>query len=391
MEQFKTIRDRLNDRSYKWMEMDAKAPNHGEAAFPFTVADVDMPHPKALTDGLKDYIDDMVFGYTAPSHAYYEAVIGWYARRHQWHLEADWIVNAPGVVVAINNAIKTFTQEGEGIMIMTPVYYPFKRSIQNLKRVVVETSLVEVDDAMVIDFNDFETKAADPNTKVLLLCSPHNPVGRVWSRHELERIAAICKAHDVLVFSDEIHGDLIMPGFTFIPFASLSDQTKANSITFASASKSFNLAGLQNAHVIIPNEDLRMQYTEHVSQDGMSNDTNVLGLAATQIAYTDCEPWFDAFVALIADNHQCVKNFVEEQKLPIRVFPLEGTYLQWLDFNAMGVSEETLIELLTHHDVFLSEGSKFGENGRGFMRMNLACPRSILIDGLKRIQSAIQE
>lgn len=169
MEQFKTIRDRLNDRSYKWMEMETKAPNHGRAAFPFTVADVDMPHPKALTDGLKDYIDDMVFGYTAPSHAYYEAVIGWYTRRHQWHLEADWIVNAPGVVVAINNAIKTFTQEGEGIMIMTPVYYPFKRSIQNLKRVVVETSLVEVDDAMVIDFNDFETKAADPNTKVLLL------------------------------------------------------------------------------------------------------------------------------------------------------------------------------------------------------------------------------
>lgn len=391
MENFKTIRNRRDDRSYKWMEMDQSAPHHGDDAFPFTVADVDFFHPKALTEGLKDYLDDMVFGYTAPSNAYYDAVIRWYQRRHQWHLKQDWILQAPGVVVAINNALKAFTRTGDGVLIMTPVYYPFKRSIENLDRKVVETKLVEVDDVMVIDFKDFEAKASDENTKVLLLCSPHNPVGRVWSHHELSRIEAICAKHNVLVFADEIHGDLIMPGYTFIPYASLSDKACSHTITFASASKSFNLAGLQNAHVIIASESLRNQYKEHVSRDGGSLSTNILGLAATQIAYTQCESWFDEFVELIAQNHHLVQTFVEKEQLPIRVFPLEGTYLQWLDFRDVGFSEDVLIEKLIAHDVFLSNGSKFGDSGDGSMRMNLACPQSILEAALKRIQSAIQE
>ncbi|WP_342621439.1 MalY/PatB family protein [Erysipelothrix sp. P66] len=391
MENFKTIRNRRNDRSYKWMEMEQNAPNHGVDAFPFTVADVDMYHPKALTEGLKAYLDDMVFGYTAPSILYYEAVISWYQRRHQWELKQDWILQAPGVVVAINHALKAFTKEGDGVMIMSPVYYPFKRSIENLKRKVVETTLVEVDDVIVIDFQDFEAKAADANTKVLLLCSPHNPVGRVWSEHELKQIEAICDKYDVLVFSDEIHGDLIMPGYRFIPYATLSKKARHHSITFVSSSKSFNLAGLHNAHVIIPSQSLRNQYQDSVTQDGGSLNTNVLGLAATQIAYTQCESWFDEFVCLIAANHQLVKSFIARENIPIRVCSLEGTYLQWLDFRDSGLAEAELIEKLQEHDVFLSPGSKFGESGQGFMRMNLACPQSILKAGLKRIQSAIQE
>ena len=383
---FETLIPRKNMGSRKWNVMAQHNPNAAEDVIPLSVADMEFRNPPELAQGLKDYIDRSILGYTLPNDAFYQSVARWMKNRHQWDIKPEWLVQAPGVVNALFGIVKTFTEPGDGIIIMQPVYYPFSAAITQNGRELVNNALIYEDYAYRIDFDDLEKKAKDPKNKMLILCSPHNPIGRVWTRDELEKVGRICIDNNVLVVSDEIHFDFILTGHKHTVFANISEEFAQHCIICTAPSKTFNIAGLKISNIVIPNDHLRKQLLEKNQRDFASN---ALGIQACRICYDDCGAWKDEMLCMIEYNYQQVKKFVEEKLPQIKVIELQGTYLLWLDCTALGLSDEELEKLTLGADLYLDEGYLFGPGGSGFERINLACPTRYLMAAMERFQKAI--
>ena len=383
---FKECTCRKEQGSKKWLS------HQMSNSIPFDLADIDFAHPTALVEALKLYLDTMVFGYTEPTDGYYDAIIGWFSRRHGLTLERSWILPSPGALPGIANALHAFTKEEDSVMISTPVYHRFFDVIQKTGRTLVTAPLVYEGGQYTIDFKHFESQLIDNNVKVYILCSPHNPIGRVWTRDELETIASLCEKHDVLIVSDELHCDFIMPGHHHIPLISLNDSVKSRVITCISTSKSFNLAGLKSANIIIPNDQLRKIFIDASERLFMGNlDVNAMGLKSTEIAYNTCEPWLDELILHVNSNHQFVKTFMEAHLPMLKLTPLEGTYLQWIDFSECSTHCDKLPTFLeTECELFLDDGRRYGAEGKCFMRMNLAYPLSDIEDAMHRLKAALE-
>ncbi len=388
---FETFMDRRNTGSSKWEQMLSLNPNVSAGIVPFSVADMELKNPPEIIAGLKEYLDSSVLGYTQPTNDYLNAVCGWMEKRHDWKIQKDWIIGTPGVVNAFFLAVKAFTKPGDGVIIQPPVYYPFYAAAERNQRTLVKNTLIFTGTNYLIDYDDLERKASDPKNKILLFCSPHNPVGRVWTPEELARVGEICLRHGLLIVSDEIHFDLIMPGYKHTVFANLSPELADNMIVCTAPSKTFNLAGMQVSNIIIPNKEIRKRYAQEIASNG-SFSLNILGYKACEIAYTEGERWLEQLIELIYFNHLELKSFLGEQIPQIKVFDLEGTYLQWLDFRKLGVHKDRLEKLLhLEAEVFFDGGYLFGEEGDGFERMNLACPTKIMMEGLARMAMVIRQ
>ena len=384
---FTTWVDRSHSGSEKWNDMRRICPDVPAGIVPLSVADMELKNPPPIIEGLKEYLDQVILGYTEATDDYYTAVQNWMEKHHGFRPPRDWFVESPGVVPAIQMMIGAFTAPSDSVLITTPVYYPFKSSIEANHRGVVTNELLIRDGRYEIDFEDLEEKAARPDVTLYILCSPHNPVGRVWNREDLLKICEICLRHHVFIISDEIHFDLIMPGFQHVSLGTFPDKYLQNCAICTAPSKTFNLAGFQTSNIFIPNPDYREKVTGARGYFAL----NVMGYKACELAYTRCEDWLSELLLHLDGNRKMVEDFLAAHLPMIHAFPLEGTYLQWLDFRALGMDHEALEDFMHHKAYwFCDEGYIFGEGGRGFERLNLACPRQVLEDALLRLEKAIQ-
>ncbi|WP_074692643.1 MalY/PatB family protein [Alicyclobacillus hesperidum] len=383
---FDQVIDRWNTAASKW---DSLASRFGRTdVLPMWVADMDFPSPSAVQEALMRRVQHGVYGYTIKSQAYVDSIVSWMQRRHKWTIAPEAIVPAPGVVPALSVIVQAFTEPGEGVLIQPPVYHPFKRTIASWNRTVIENPLVERNGRYEINFADLEEKARQ--AKIMFLCSPHNPVGRVWTEDELRRVGEICLRHDVLVVADEIHADLVFAPHRHIPFASLDPSFAARSITCAAPSKTFNLAGLNTAYIIAEDGDLRRKYQTASARAAMA-ELNVFGVEAMIAAYNHGENWLDDLLHYLAGNLDFMESFLQQNVPEVRMFRPEGTYLVWLDFRALGLSPKELDQFLIEEArLGLNEGHLFGREGEGFQRMNIACPRALLEQGLQQLAGAIK-
>jgi cystathionine beta-lyase len=380
---FDEIIDRSNTGSMKWEPgiLRMKFGAGGEDLLPLWVADMDFLSPLVVRQAMEKRLAHQIYGYTLLDGGYNQALISWCLGRHQWKIKKEWILTTPGVVPATNYLIQRFTNPGDKVLIQTPVYYPFAQSIIANGRRVMENPLKRGDDHYFMDIEDLEKKAADPRVKLAILCSPHNPVGRVWNKEELEQFGKICVDNNVLVFADEIHCDLIMEGYKHTCFANISDKFAQNSITANSPSKTFNLAGLQQSSLIIPNRKIRNEISIYFETLGMGplGSSTLFGAIGAKAAYNDGEPWLDDLLLYIRDNFYYLKTSLETRLPGVKVFDLEGTYLAWADFNPLGLSHQKIIQIIEEEaGIALDHGDWFGQDGAGFERFNIACPRAIL-------------
>lgn len=374
---FDKVVPRRGTNSYKWDLVKQ------DDVIPLWVADMDFAVAPPIQEALRKRMEHPVFGYTLVPDSYYEAVINWFCRRHNWHIEKDWILYTSGVVPAVSCAIKAFTLPGEKVLLQTPAYNCFFSSIRNQGCEVLENELVREGDTYRIDFDDFDRKCADEKTTVFLLCNPHNPCGRVWTKKELQRMADICRKHHVKVISDEIHCEIIMPGCHFTPFALVDED---NGVTLNSPSKNFNIAGLQIANIICKNEEWRRRIDRVINIYEVC-DVNPFGVIALQAAYNECGDWIDEMNQYVWGNYQYLKRFVLDELPQIQVIRMEGTYLAWLDIMCYELSSDEATQQLLHEGrVFVSSGTLYGKKaGEGYLRLNLACPRETLKQGLVRL------
>ncbi len=390
---FHSTIERRDGSSLKWDQMLAYDPDVPHDVIPLTVADMELKNAPEIMEGLRTFLDHekTILGYAGPPKSYVEAVVQFLATRHAWTVEHDWIVNTAGVVPAFYLAVRAFTRPGEGVLMMSPVYHPFFFAAKQFDRHVVNCPLIDNDGRYEIDWTRFEQLASDPTNTTLLFCSPHNPVGRVWTEEELRRLGDICLAHDVLVLSDEIHFDMVLPGHRHIVYATLGEAYAQRSVTFAAPSKTFNLAGLKTSYVVIPDEDARKTFTDHMRRISAGTPT-ILGFKACEIAYTECLDWLDRVVALVDKNRRFVEDYCRERLPEIRPYPMEGTYLQWIDCKALKLDDAQLKELLWGQArFFATPGPTYGEGGEGFVRVNLACPTSYLKSALERLERTIRD
>jgi len=358
-------------------------------ALPLWVADMDFPAPPCVLEALAARVQHGIFGYTEITPAYFEAVANWYDARFHWQVKREWLVKTPSVVFAVCAAIRAFTKEGDGVLIQTPVYYPFTESVRVNNRKLVENRLVLEKDRYVIDFDDFEAKIRNNGVKLFLLCSPHNPVSRVWTREELTRLGEICLRHDVLVVADEIHQDFIYPGHKHTVFADLSPELAASTITCTAPSKTFNLAGLQISNIFICNAALRRRFAQEVNRAGFSQ-ANAMGITACEAGYRHGGPWVEALLHYLRDNMDYLDGFLKERAPGIKLIPPEGTYLAWLDCRELNLSDADLDDfMLRRAKLWLDAGTMFGPGGEGFQRINVACPRSTLAQALGQLEKAL--
>ncbi|WP_369713474.1 MalY/PatB family protein [Leptotrichia sp. HSP-342] len=392
---FETILSRKGQGSYKWEQMYEVLPELEDDIVPFSVADMELKIAPEITEGMKKYIDEAVLGYSGTYLKYYEAVIGWMERRYGFKVEKDWILCTPGVVSAIYAAIKAFAKENEGVITFTPVYFPFYSSITSNNRKLVDCGLVESKNEngevkYSIDFEKFEEFAKDKNNKILLLCSPHNPLGIVWSREDLEKIGKIAVENDLIVISDEIHSDIVMAGHKHTVFQTLSEKFAEITITCTAPTKSFNLAGAGISNIIIKNEKLRKKFKAEIEKMSM-HVFSTLAYKACELAYTESEEWLDEFLLLIDKNQKLVNKFFEERFVDLKAPLIQGTYLQWLDFRPLGLKNTELKEFMNKKSkIFFSEGYTFGKAGDGFERVNLAVPTKYLEKMLERLYEVLK-
>jgi len=354
------------------------------------VADMDFPTAPAILEALHEKVNHGIFGYSVPDENFYETVKNWQKTEHDFDIARHWVVTTPGVVFAIACAIKAFTREGEAVIIQTPVYYPFKNMILANNRKLVTSSLFEKDGKWQIDFDDFEKKIVENDVKLFILCSPHNPVGRVWTREELTRLSEICLKHNVIVFADEIHNDFVFEPNKHIVFSTISKEAAWNSVISTSASKTFNLAGLQFSVNFIQNPALKKKFHDERDKTGY-DEPSLMGFVATQAAYEHGKDWLTALKKHLVENLEFVRNFVKENLPKVRLIEPEGTYLLWLDFSAYGYSDSELDNLIVNKaKVWLDRGTMFGCEGEGYQRINIATPRPILEEALKRIEKNLK-
>ena len=354
---------------------------------PLWVADMDFRAAPAILEAVKKRAEHGVFGYTVVEDDYYDAVISWFHRRHQWNIERDEILYTTGVVPAMSVAIKALTMPSEKVVILSPDYNCFFSSVRNNGCAVVEAVLVKAGSRFSVDWQDFEAKCADEKTTVFLLCNPHNPTGRVWTKEELERMNGICLRHHVKVVSDEIHCELVMPGHVFQPFAAVSEACRQNSVILNSPSKSFNIAGLQVANIICSQPEWRRRLDRAININEVC-DLNPFGPVALKAAYNESEDWIDELNQYLWGNYQALCVFAKEHLPQWRVCTLEGTYLPWIDITATGMTSQKYSDLLLRKaKVWVNPGTMYGpQSGEGYIRMNIACPRSLLMEALQRIK-----
>ena len=382
---FDKITPRRATNSYKWDMA------HNDDVLPMWVADMDFRTAPAVVEALRKRVEHGIFGYTKVPPAYYEAITDWFARRHGWQIEKDWIIYTSGVVPALSAVIKALTVPGDCILVQPPVYNCFFSSIRNNGCEIVENPLLYINETYRIDFAGLEQKASDPKVKLLLLCNPHNPAGRVWTRQELTRIGEICLRNDVIVIADEIHCELVYPGHTYTPFASISEEFLMHSVTCTSPSKAFNLAGLQIANIISADEYMRMKIDKAININEVC-DVNPFGVEALMAAYNDGEEWLEELKHYLAINYSYLKTYFNEYLSEFPVVILEGTYLVWVDCSILKRRSKEIVEILLKDEkLWVNEGSMYGEAGEGFIRLNIACPRQVLIDGLDRLKRGLKE
>lgn len=388
---FTTRVNRRNTGSLKWEQMYEWNPNVSDDVIPLSVADMEFKNPPEIMDGLKDFLDDAILGYTGPYESFLNAVVEWQKRRHNWDIEKEWIVNTQGILSAFYTAIRAFSEKGDGVIIFRPVYYPFGMSIEDNERTEVNVPLIHNNGEYTIDFERFEEVAADPKNKILLFCSPHNPVGRVWRKEELEKLAEIAVKHDLYVISDEVWYDFVMPGYTHTVLATVNKKLNEKLITCTAPSKTFNLAGMMTSNIIISNEEVREKFRREL-EIVRGDMVGILGFKACELAYTKSESWFEELLKVIDTNQRLVHNFFKENFPQITAPLIEGTYVQWIDFNALGMTNEELEEFLhMEAEFFTDEGYIFGEEGNGFERINLALPTDALEEALDRLVVALKE
>ena len=386
---FGEIIDRTNYHSVKWDELGKKFSTDAKDVLPMWIADMEFRSPQLVIDAIKNAAQHGIYGYTSRPSSYYQAIVDWMEKRYNWKIKKDWIAYSPGVVPALSLIIRAFCQPGDKVIIQPPVYYPFFRVIENNGCHILKNPLKLKNIRYVIDFEDLKRKIDDSRVKILIFCSPHNPVGRVWQKEELIRLGKICLKNEVIVISDEIHADILFEGYKHISFASICQEFAQNSITCTAPSKTFNLAGLQTSSIIIPNKKYYKIY-DNILNSLELNENNVFGLVALEAAYRYGEEWLNQLLSYLNENLKFLINYFEERIPKIKVVKPEGTYLAWLDCRQLGLNAKELKDfMIKKARVALDDGYWFGTEGEGFMRINIACPRSFLEKGLKRIERAV--
>ncbi len=384
---FDRIINRTGTNSIKWDHYNMS--DEIRDAIPMSVADMEFEAPPPVIDALVKRAEHGIFGYTAVPESYFSSFIAWIEQRFGWPVKKDWVRFAPGVIPAINFAIQTFTEPGDKVVIQPPVYHPFRYAISNNGRVVLNNPLKLEGGRFVMDIDGLK-KSIDKRTRMIILSSPHNPVGRVWERDELKALTDVCVENRMIILSDEVHSDFTMPGIRHCPTASLSEDAAKITVTCTSPSKTFNLAELHVANIIIPDSERYRRFDDALLRAGI-NRPNVLGAVACEAAYSECEGWVMELLAYIHGNYVYMKSFFDDKLPDVGVAPLEGTYLGWLDLRSFGVAEEELEKLLiTEGRVVLTPGAIFGKEGEGFFRINLAYPRTVLEEALKRIYETLK-
>jgi cystathionine beta-lyase len=379
---FDRVIDRSNSYSIKYEPSWRGKPGD---VLPLWVADMDFAAPVCVQDALVRRAQHGIFGYSEPDAAYFDVTRKWFEERFNWTVQREWLTITPGVVNALYIAVRALTKPGDGIVIQQPVYYPVESSLKTTGRLLLVNELVYSDGRYGINFEDFETKIKQ--AKMFILCNPHNPVGRVWSRDELVRMGEICLRHGVIVIADEIHEDFIFPDHKHIVFAALNQELADITVTCTSPSKTFNLAGLLHANIFIFNKELREKFKEEYAGCGLSQP-GVMGLIACKAAYEGGAEWLDQLLGYLSENMSLLKTCLSQHVPKIRLIEPEGTYLAWLDFNEIGISTQKLDEALTNKGkLWLSPGLSFGKGGKGFQRMNVACPHLVLRDALDRLKN----
>jgi len=386
--------DRRGTASLKWDFQKRLAGQEG--LLPLWVADMDFPAPRQVVDALRRRVRHGVFGYTLEPESWYQAAADWTRGRHGWDLRREWLQACPGVVPAIKLAILAYTAPGDSVVIQPPVYYPFAECIRRNGREVLENPLrlrpadspSPAGGGYALDLEHLERSLTD-RVRLLILCSPHNPVARVWRREELEGLMEICLRRGLIVVSDEIHCDLVLPGHRHLPTASLSPQAAGRTVTLLSATKTFNLAGLASALAVIPDPELRRRF--RTAREALwTSAANACSVAAAEAAWRHGAPWLEQVLAYVAGNYRFLRDFLAARLPAAGVFPLEGTYLAWLDFRGLGLTDAELKQRILHQArVWLDDGPMFGNGGQGFQRLNLACPRAVLREALERLARAL--
>ena len=362
---------------------------------PLWVADMDFTVSEEITKSLHAAVDHGIYGYTQPKDAYYNAITNWMEKNHNWKTKREWIMKTPGVVFALGAAVKAFTKPGDAVLIQNPVYYPFTNIIRDNDRRVIDNTLVyekrvtEGKSQYSIDYEDFERKIVQENIKLFILCNPHNPVGRVWNREELQYLGEICLRHHVIVVSDEIHNDFVYPGFEHTVFANVDPRFAEFTVTCTAPSKTFNLAGLQISNIFISNETLREAFQKEIDKTGY-DEPNALGAVACEAAYRGGQEWLDQLRAYLLENLNFLRTYLQEKSPQIHLVEPEGTYLVWLDCSELGISGKELDQFIVEKaGLWLDGGAMFGPSGSDFQRVNIACPRATLELALDKLKAAV--
>ncbi len=378
---FDELTDRRNTNSLKW--------DVGENELPMWVADMDFKTAPEIADAVIARAKSGIYGYQIVPDEWYKAVAGWWTRRHNFEVKEEWLCFCTGVIPAVTSAVKRITNVGDNVVVQTPVYDIFFHSVENTGRRVLENKLSYDGEKYSIDFADLEAKLSDPLTTMLVLCNPHNPAGKVWARDELVKIGALCKRYGVTVLSDEIHCDLTEPNVEYTPFASASEECKSISVTCVAASKAFNLAGLQSAAVIIPDEGLRNKIVRGLNSDEVA-EPNAFAVAATIAAFTEGGEWLDELREYISENRRTAAKFIERDLPELKLVGQDATYLLWIDCSAVTYDAEKLCEYIRKKTgLFITAGNQYRGNGHFFVRINVACPRVRLLDGLARLKEGV--
>ena len=362
---------------------------------PLWVADMDFTVSEEITKSLHAAVDHGIYGYTQPKDAYYNAITNWMEKNHNWKTKREWIMKTPGVVFALGAAVKAFTKPGDAVLIQNPVYYPFTNIIRDNDRRVIDNTLVyekrvtEGKSQYSIDYEDFERKIVQENIKLFILCNPHNPVGRVWNREELQYLGEICLRHHVIVVSDEIHNDFVYPGFEHTVFANVDPRFAEFTVTCTAPSKTFNLAGLQISNIFISHETLREAFQKEIDKTGY-DEPNALGAVACEAAYRGGQEWLDQLRAYLLENLNFLRTYLQEKIPQIHLVEPEGTYLVWLDCSELGISGKELDQFIVEKaGLWLDGGAMFGPSGSDFQRVNIACPRATLELALDKLKAAV--
>lgn len=379
---FSTVPDRKNMGSYKWICTEDG--NECEGSFPFSTADMEWSTPPAVKKACADFATKGFYCYTVADEKYRKVVCDFMMRRHDWQIEPDWITPTYGIVSAIHTCVRAFTKEGEGVIIQKPVYGHFEAAVKLNNRTVVNNSLVIKNGRYEINFDELEAQCRNENNKMLVLCSPHNPVGRVWTKEEISRIAEIALANNIIIVSDEIHFDIVAKPHTVL--ASISPEASAITVTCTAPSKSFNIAGLGTSNIIISDKELRSKFQSRLEMDGYEC-INAFAYPAVMTAYTECDDWLDEMNAKLRENYDIFRTFIAENIPQIKQFDLEGTYLVWLDVSSLNVPDDKIVQFFADNArIVVNSGGWFGDEGLGFIRLNIAVPKSVLLTALENLK-----